>query len=100
MNRTMPRVKGDGLTGNPAALRRWMVADPDMAHLLQEFQCYAVKRPDKDGRHRRHKRHEQIAFDKDVQSLSRTVEEMGNMFSEDSNDLIVLDSRHHRPISC
>ena len=90
-------VKGDGgavgLTENPAALRRWMVAGPEMARLLQDFQGSAEKRQDKDGRHHQQKRHEQIAFEKDVRSLSRTVEEMGNPFNEDSSDLLVLDSR-------
>ena len=35
----------------------------------------------------------QVSFLKDVKSLTKTVSEMGNPFSESSGDLIVLDSR-------
>ena len=39
------------------------------------------------------RRHVQIAFAKDVKSLTKTIEQMGNPFIENSDDLLVLDSR-------
>ena len=36
----------------------------------------------------------QIAFTRDVTSLSGAIEEMGNPFCETSSDLLVLDSRN------
>ncbi len=35
-----------------------------------------------------------MAFRRDVKALTDTMEEMGNPFSEDSSDLLVLDSRN------
>ena len=35
----------------------------------------------------------QKAFERDVRSLVSTIEEMGNPFTEDSSDLLTLDSR-------
>lgn len=39
-------------------------------------------------RHHEQKRHAQNAFAQDVRSLNRAVEEMGNSFTEDSNNLL------------
>ena len=38
-----------GLTQNPAALRRWMVSGPEMAHLIEEFQA-SMEKPEKNNR--------------------------------------------------
>jgi len=35
----------------------------------------------------------QKAFERDVKSLVSTIEEMGNPFTENSSDLLALDSR-------
>ncbi len=91
-------VKGDGgavgLTENPAALRRWMVSDPEMTRVIGEFEGSTEKRQDTDRRHHEQKKHAQMAFARDVKSLSGIIEEMGNPFSENSSDLLVLDSRN------
>ena len=90
-------VKGDGgavgLTENHAALRRWMVSGPEMARLIREFEGATEKRQEIDRRHHDQKRNVQTKFAQDVQSLTRTIEEMGNPFTEYSNDLLVLNSR-------
>ena len=84
-------VKGDGgavgLTENPAALRRWMVSGPEMARLIGEFEVSTKKRKKTDFRH-----HEQTKHI-DITSLTDVIEEMGNPFAENSNALLVLDSR-------
>ena len=91
-------VKGDGgavgLTDNPAAFRRWMVSGPEMARVIAEFQATADTRTQKtDFKHHEQTKHKQLAFARDVKSLSGVMREMGNPFCDDSSDLLVLDSR-------
>lgn len=58
-------VKGDGgavgLTGNPSALRRWMVAGPEVAWLIEEFQVSHRDRS-KDTKHHDQSPSVQAAF--------------------------------------
>lgn len=52
-------IKGEpgavGLTESPAALRRWMVADPEIARAVREFESTYEARKPNDNRH-----HEQV----------------------------------------
>ena len=82
-----------GLTENSTALLRWMVWGPEMARLLQEFEKATENSESFDRRHHKQKSHVQIAFQKDVRSLTHVIEEMGNPFTEYSSDLLVLNSR-------
>ena len=82
-----------GLTENSAALRRWMVCGPEMAPLLQKFERATEKSESIDKRQHEQKSHAQIAFQKDVRSLTHAIEEMGNPFTEYSSDLLVLNCR-------
>ena len=89
-------VKGDGgavgLTENPAALCRWMVSCPEMARaVIAGFEGSVQKKQDMACYHHEQNKHAQTAFAQGVKSLSATIEEMGNPFSESSSDL-VLDS--------
>jgi len=90
-------VKGDGgavgLTENPAALHHWMVSGPEMPRLIGEFEGSTENKQDTDWHHHEQKKHAQMEFSRDVKSLSGTIQEMGNPFSENSKDL-VLDSRN------
>ena len=88
-------IKGDGgavgLTENPSALLRWMVAGPEIARCIQEFEVREEK-----GEKTCH--HDQTAsvqnsFLKDVRSLVTVFEHLGNPFEEESKDLIVLHSK-------
>ena len=90
-------VKGDGgavgLTENPAALRRWMIAGPGIARLVEEFEeGYDDDSSDSGGHHEQTKG-VQDKFVKDVRSLVITIEEMGNPFMEESGDLLNLNSK-------
>ena len=82
-------VKGDGgavgLTENPASLHHWMVSGLEMARIIGEFEISTKKRKDKDV---------QMAFARDVKALSEAIDEIGNPFSEESSDLLVLDNRN------
>ena len=96
-------VKGSagavGLTANPAALRRWTVAGPEVARLVAEFEedqvdgGPGVKR-NIEGLHHEQQPGVQSAFLKDVQSLTLLLQDMGNPFLEESNDLLVLDTTY------
>ena len=94
-------VKGSGgaigLTGNPAALRRWMVARPEIARITTEFEEQAIKQQDGAGDTRHHHHDQQPAvqavFLKEVKALVTVMEEMGNPFLEHSQDLLDIDTR-------
>lgn len=74
-----------------------MVARPEIARVVKEFEStFEVTKPC-DKRH-----HEQMpsvrkASFKDVQALISILEEMGNPFTEDSTELIVLDTKEIVP---
>ena len=76
-----------------------MVCGPEIARLVNEFRTseeLMKKQQSTDGPDQRH--HEQMVgiqttFQKQVRSLCNTIEEMGNPFLEDSQDLLVLDTR-------
>ncbi|CAG2205900.1 unnamed protein product [Mytilus edulis] len=95
-------VKGEGgvigLTENASQLLRWMVCGPEMARAVNEFELSQelIKHEQSKGPNVRH--HEQVeskqkAFVKQVIALTATIEEMGNPFLEESEDLLVLDTR-------
>lgn len=91
-------VKGDGrpvgLTDNPSALQRWMVAGPEVARVIGEFENGEMHRNKRvDTRHHDQIASVQISFTNDVHSLVSVIEEMGNPFEEESLDLLVLDTK-------
>ena len=96
-------VKGDGgvigVTENEATLTRWMVAGPETARLLMEFdEKHSMKKKDTD----RH--HEQIPsvqkkFLSRVKSVTDVMEEIGNPFADTSSDLYTLDTKVIMPAS-
>ncbi|CAG2228323.1 unnamed protein product [Mytilus edulis] len=75
-----------------------MVCGPEMARAVNEFELSQelIKHEQSKGPNVRH--HEQVeskqkAFEKQVIALTATIEEMGNPFLEESEDLLVLDTR-------
>ena len=92
-------VKGEGgavgLTENPNALRRWMLSGPEVARLNNEFQ-YAMSSYSNIASSLPHHETEkgyQVSFFNDVKALESTLNEMGNPFLEDSQDLFVIDTK-------
>ena len=91
-------IKGDGgavgLTDNPSAMLRWMIAGPEVARTIEEF---------RDGHQHWGRREDpchhdqtpsvQTSFTEDVRALVIVIEELGNPFEEESMDLIVLDTK-------
>ena len=78
-----------GLMTDPRTLRLWMVAGPEVARMVTEFET--LQAHGQSTEHRHHKQHPgvQTAFLKDVKSLVAVIEEMGNSFLEKSEHLMV-----------
>ena len=93
-------VKSDGgavgLTQTPNALRRWMVAGPELVRMTTEFEASMEGRKirmDQDTRHHEQTKSSQVIFTQQVKRLVEVIEEMGNPFLEESKDLMRLDTR-------
>ena len=82
------------LTTDPLALRRWMVAGPEVARIVSEFEDYVMEIQD-NGEQLHHEQHFSVqqAFQKNVKSLIALFEEFGNPFLEKGQDPLVLDTR-------
>lgn len=84
-------VKGSGgcigLTENPVAFRRWMLAGPELARLLNQFeeQCFPNHDPENPKYFQNHEQGfaTQKAFQKQVNSLFNAFQRMGNPFLDD-----------------
>ena len=81
-----------GLTEDPSALRRWMVADPEVSRLVANYEAVSGAKDVKKGNHH-HEQTEaaQKAIFEEVKWLTSGMREMGNPFTEESDDLLVLD---------
>ena len=65
-----------------------------MARQIEEFQA-SLEKPQKksDRQHHEQTQSTQMAFFNQVKALRNVIEEMGNPFIDESNDLLVLDTR-------
>ena len=81
-----------GLTENEVALQRWLICGPEISRLLDEFEQI-----DKDDikilDHHDSSVSAQSNFYKDVNNLLLTIDDIGNPFDDNSNDLFDLESR-------
>ena len=92
-------VKDEGgaisLTENPAAFLRWMIAGPEIASVITEFEKHITRSQSKNEKqHHEQTREIQTTFKKDVTALVDVIDDMGNPFQEESVDLLVLDSKN------
>jgi len=72
-----------------------MVARPEVVRLIEEFQdATKQENQSQDTKHHDQSASVQTAFLKDVQSVIRMMEDFGNSFEEDSQDLLVLDTKN------
>ena len=89
-------IKGDGgavgLTDNTSALRHLMVAGPEIVILLE-----AIEEEDRrcrvGTRHHDQRASVQAAFVRDVRSLVDVIDELGNPFEEESEEMIALQTK-------
>ena len=90
-------IKGEGgavgLTEDPAALRRWMIAGPELSRIVAEFEDTVCDVSTSSSKHHEQVPHVQMTFAKDVKSLVGTFEELENPFLECSKELVVLDTK-------
>jgi len=89
-----------GLTENADALHRWMVAGPEVARVVTEFEQASGCHEDYNVlRHHEQTPAQQIAFIKQISSLVSTIENMGNPFLDGGNELYALDTHNVCDIS-
>ena len=70
-----------------------MVAGPEVARVIVEFEDFNMHpRNQEETRHHEETPTVQNTFARDVRSLVAVIEELGNPFEEDSQDLLVLDT--------
>jgi len=86
-----------GLTENPIAFRRWMVAGPEMSSLIRDFERDSLELDDGDDEisyaHHEQGMSTQLAFQKQVLSLIEVIKHFGNPFGDEFSELIALDTR-------
>ena len=93
-------VKGSGgalgLTESPVAFRRRMVAGPETARLLQDFESQLQGDPNVDEKNEHHEQglSTEKVFQSHVKNLVKTISEMGNHFQDDCPELLALDTRN------
>lgn len=83
-----------GLTEDPTALRRWMVAGPEISRLLADYHRVSETKDKKKASHH----HEQTAtaqrtFFGKVKRLTMVMQEMGNPYEKESEDLLTLGTK-------
>ena len=74
------------LTESPADLLRWMIAVPEMARLIAEFECEGDSNKDILPHHEQAHR---SRFSKDTLSLLNTIKEPGKPLQEDRFDIFI-----------
>ena len=88
--------KGDGgvvgLTEDPFALRRWMLAGPEITRVVAEFE-ESMGDDSVTTSHHEQIPHHQATFAKDTNCLIATFNELGNPFLECSKELLTLDTK-------
>ena len=88
-------IKGDGgavgLTEDSSALRRWMVSGPEISRFIEQFEYDNQVKAD--FRHHEETEANQTSFLTKVKQMTRTLDELGSPFMEETKDLIVLDSK-------
>ena len=88
-------IKGQGsaigLTENPSALHRWMIAGPEIAQTIISFEGT----PDQSDHYNHHEENAatQNAYFSDVKSLIEVLKEYGNPFMEDNGELYSIDKK-------
>ena len=91
-------IKGEGgaigLTEDEAALRRWMVAGPEVSRFISRYDCFSgLKDANAPKKHHEDNVKAQQEFFKNVNRLVDVLLDFGNPFQEESPDLLSLDTK-------
>ena len=94
-NKSVVKVDGDAidLTENPSALRRWIVAGPEVSKLVEECSSVCGISPIKKSKHHEEVHATQKDFLQKVKRPRAILAEMGNPFEEESSELYALDTK-------
>ena len=83
-----------GVTEDPSALRRWMVAGPQVSNLVAQYIAASeAKEGDKQTNDHEQTERAQNVFLENVDRLFQNLIDMGNPFQEDSSDQLSLDTK-------
>ena len=83
-----------GLTENPSSFRKWMLAGPEQAQLLTEFEAQYLLEVRKEYYHHEEGLSAQRNFKQLVLALVETIEDMGNPLLHDNPELLSLDKHY------
>jgi hypothetical protein len=91
-NKSVVIVNGDAIdvTEDPSALRRWVVAGPEVSKLVEEFSSVCGISPNKKSKHHEEAHATQKDFLQKVKRPQAILAEMGNPFEEESSELYAL----------
>ena len=93
---TNDEIKGDGgvigIMDNPSALIKWITAGPEVARIIDEFEVSSGITRTKSTQHHDQSPSVQSKFAQHVKTMVIKFQEVGNPFTEDSKDLIRLDT--------
>lgn len=85
-----------GLTQNEEAMRKWMLAGPEVARVLAMFKTSMIGHCSDDTMgtdHHEQGKSAQKLFKSEVRNLVQAIEQLGNPFLDRSKDLITLDTK-------
>ena len=83
------------MTEDASALTRWMVAGPEVSHLVSEYEAASgAKDATVNTNHHEQTVQAQRGFLEKSGKLTEVFEDMGNPFQEESSDLLSLDTKN------
>ena len=85
-----------GLTENPHGFQKWMLAGPEQARLLKEFEAGIVEESEDDLHHEEGLTFQEN-FKKQTAAMTSTIKNMGNPFLEAGSQLLNIHSRDVLP---
>eukprot|EP00058_Branchiostoma_floridae_P021206 XP_002606696.1 hypothetical protein BRAFLDRAFT_72537 [Branchiostoma floridae] len=91
-------IKADGgavgVTEDPSALRRWMIAGPQVSHLVEQYEAASeAKEAVEPTSHHNQTSQAQRVFMENVKKLTQVLKELSNPFQEETRDLLSLDTK-------
>ena len=91
-------IKGSGgaigLTENPSTFRKWVIAGPEQAQLIVEFERQYLREIQETHLHHEEGPSAQKTFKQQVLAFIEAVNDLGNSFLDDSSELLALDTQN------
>ena len=72
------------MTEAPSALRRWMVAGPEVCHVVAEYEAVSEAKDEIESSHHHKTEQAQRVFLEKVEKLYPVMKMMGNTFQEET----------------